>query len=42
MKSDRLEINAKKIETDKSRMKKIDSNRFKSVLIPLKIKTNSD
>ena len=32
----------KKFETDKSRMKKIDLNQFKSVLIPLKTKTNSD
>ena len=31
-----------KFETDKTRMKKIDLNRFKSVLIPLKIKANSD
>ena len=31
-----------KFETDKTRMKKIDLNRFKSVLIHLKMKTNSD
>ena len=31
-----------KFETDTTRIKKIDLNRFKSVLIPLEIKTNSD